>query len=161
MGGGRLMANADIVIVGPAELPLIVDLHNRIFRPAREVESFRRRLLGRYNPMLLVANVDGRAVGFATGFELKPSVFFAWLSGVLPDFRRVGIASQLTEASFEWARERGYQYVRMECFNKHRPILHMAIKLGFNIVGMRWDQDSSDNLIIFEASLHELEHPTT
>jgi GNAT superfamily N-acetyltransferase len=152
------MANAEITVVGTAELPLITDLHNQIFRPTRTVESIRRRLLGRYNPMLLVANIEGRAVGFATGFELKPTVFFAWLTGVLPDYRRSGVASQLTEAMFGWARERGYESVRMECFNRHRPILHMAIKLGFNIVGIRWDPGASDNLIIFEAPLHEQEH---
>jgi hypothetical protein len=41
----------------------------------------------------------------------------------------------------------------MECHNAHRPILHMAIKTGFNIVGVRWDPDRAENLIIFEKQL--------
>jgi GNAT superfamily N-acetyltransferase len=149
------MANAEVIVVGPGELPLIADLFNEIFRPPHDVEFFRRRLTGRYNPLLLVGNVDKRPVAFSTGFELKPSTFFSWLTGVHPDFRRTGIASQLHEAQFAWAIDHGYHYIRMECHNAHRPILHMAIKMGFNIAGVRWDPDRAENLIIFEKLLAE------
>lgn len=147
------MANAEVVVVGAGELPLIADLYNEIFRPPRDVEFFKRRFMGRYNALLLVANIDKQPVGFATGFELKPSVFFSWLTGVMPEYRRAGVASQLHEAQAQWAIEHGYQHIRMECHNKHRPVLQMAIKTGFNIVGIRWDPDRQDNLIIFEKSL--------
>ncbi len=43
----------------------------------------------------------------------------------------------------------------MECHNGHRPIIHMAIKMGFDIVGVRWDPDRAENLIIFEMHLAE------
>ncbi len=147
------MANAEVVVVGPGELPLIAELYNEMFRPARDVEFFRRRFMGRYNALILVANIDKRPVGFAMGFELKPSVFFAWLTGIHPEFRRIGIGSQLHEAQAQWAIEHGYQHLRMECHNGHRAILHMAIQTGFNIVGVRWDPDRSENLIIFEKAL--------
>jgi GNAT superfamily N-acetyltransferase len=147
------MANSEVVVVGAGEMPLITDLYNEIFRPARDVEFFKRRFLGRYNALLLVANVDKRPAGFSTGFELKPTVFFSWLTGVMSDFRRAGIASQLHEAQAQWALDHGYQYIRMECHNAHRAILHMAIKMGFNVVGVRWDPDRQDNLIIFEKTL--------
>ncbi|MFQ5500924.1 MAG: GNAT family N-acetyltransferase [Phycisphaerae bacterium] len=149
------MANAEVVVVGPGELPIIADLFNDMFRPPQDVEFFRRRLVGRYNPLLLVANVEGRPVGFATGFELKPTVFFSWLTGVLPDYRRQSIASQLHEAQSAWAAEHEYPYIRMECHNSHRPIIHMAVAMDFKIVGVRWDQDRHDNLIIFEKSLND------
>lgn len=150
------MANAEVVVVGLDELPLITGLHNQMFRPPRTAEELRRRFLGRYNSMILLAQMDGKPVGYAMGFELKPTVFFAWLMGVIPDCRRLGVASQLTEAMFGWAREHDYRYVRMECHNSARPIIHMCVKLGFNIVGVRWDLDRQDNLIIFEAALADL-----
>ncbi len=149
------MANAEVVIVGPSELPLITDLYNEIFRPPRNVEFFRRRLQGRYNALLMVANLDGRPVAFSTGFELKPTVFFGWLLGVAPDVRRHGIAEQLHVAQCAWAAEHGYKHLRMECHNAHRAILHMAIAMDFNIVGVRWDPDRQDNLIIFEKLLSD------
>lgn len=149
------MANAEVVVVGPGELPLIAQLYNDMFRPGHDVEFFRRRLVGRHNALLLVANMDKQPIGFATGFELKPTVFFSWLIGVQKDVRRMGVASQLMDAQCAWAAEHHYKSVRMECHNTHRPILHMAIALGFDIVGIRWDPDRHDNLIIFEKMLEE------
>ena len=153
--GPHDMANAEVVIAGTSEIPLIADLYNEMFRPPQGTEFFERRLVGRHNSLLLVANVDGRPVGFSIGFELKPSVFFSWLMGVMPDLRRQGIASQLHDAQCAWAAERQYRYIRMECHNAHRPILHMAIATDFNIVGFRWDPDRADNLIIVEKALQE------
>ena len=150
------MATAKIDIVGPQDLPVIVDLYSQIYRPPRDIEFFRRRFLGRYNALHLIATLDERPVGFFLGFELKPSVFFSWLYGVLPEFRRKAIASQLMDAAHDWARQHEYASIRMECHNQHRPVLHMGIALGYDIVGIRWDPDRQQNLVIFERSLaHE------
>lgn len=152
-GVAVLMANAKIDIVGPGEIPLVTELYCQIYRPARDADFFSRRFLGRYNPLLLVASLDERPVGFFLGFELKPSVFFAWLYGVLPDFRRKGIASQLMDAVHDWAEQHGYSSIRFECQNQHRPMLHLAIARGYDIVGLRWDPDRGSNLVIFEKVL--------
>jgi GNAT superfamily N-acetyltransferase len=147
------MADAVIDIVGPEDLPLIVKLYNQIFRPYRDEEEFRRRYLGRYNVLQMVARVDDRLVGFFLGFELKPRVFFSWFYGVLPDFRRQGIASQLMEAVHSWARLNDYEAIRFECHNQHRPMLHLAIALEYDIVGIRWDPDRGANLVLFQKML--------
>jgi GNAT superfamily N-acetyltransferase len=147
------MADAIIDIVGQEDLPLIVELYNQIFRPGRDLESFRRRYRGRYNILQMIARLQDRPVGFFLGFELKPTVFYAWFYGVRPEYRRQGIASQLMDAVHDWARQNEYESVRVECHNQHRPMLHLSISLGYDIVGMRWDPDRGDNLVIFEKSL--------
>jgi len=38
----------------------------------------------------LIARLSDRPVGFFLGFELKPTVYFAWFYGVAPDCRRQG-----------------------------------------------------------------------
>src|ERR1700760_2479086 len=106
------MANAKIDIVGPDQIPLITELYGQIYRPAKGAEFFRRRFMGRYNGLRLIATLDERPVGFFLGFELKPSVFFSWLFGVLPEFRRKGIASQLMDAAHAWVAEHGYASIR-------------------------------------------------
>ena len=148
------MADAIVDIVGPEDLPDLVQLYNQIFRPPRDLESFRRRFRGRYNILQLVARLGDRPVGFFLGFELKPTVFFAWFYGVLPEFRRQGIASQLMDAVHAWAAENEYNSIRFECHNQHRPMLHLAIALGYDIVGIRWDPDRGDNLVLFEKVLN-------
>ena len=147
------MADAIIDMVGPEDLPTIARLYNQIFRPPRDLESFNRRYLGRYNVLQMIARIKDRPVGFFLGFELKPTVFFAWFYGVLPEFRRQGIASQLMEAVHDWARQHEYEAIRFECHNQHRPMLHLAIALEYDIVGIRWDPDRGDNLVIFEKVL--------
>jgi GNAT superfamily N-acetyltransferase len=149
------MADAIIDIVGPEDLPEIVQLYNQIFRPPRDLESFHRRFRGRYNVLQLVARIKDRPVGFFMGFELKPTTFFAWFYGVLADFRRAGIATQLMEAVHAWAREQEYESVRLECHNSARAMLHLAIELDYIVAGIRWDPDRGDNLVIFEKTLND------
>ena len=147
------MAQADISVVTEQQLPVIVELYNQVFRPPEGEEYFRRRFQGRYNVLMLVASMDNSPVGFFVGFELKPNMFFAWLYGVMPDQRRQGIASQLIEAVHSWASEHGYDAIRFECHNQHRPMLHLAIAQNYDIVGIRWDPDRNENLVLFEKSL--------
>jgi GNAT superfamily N-acetyltransferase len=147
------MANAKIDILGLNELPLVVELYNQVFKPSRGLEFFKRRFLGRYNPLIMMAQLDGRPVGFTLGFELKPSVYYAWYYGVLPAARRLGIASQIMEAAQDWARHHQYVSIRMECDNQHRPMLHLAIKHQYDIVGIRWDPDRASNLVLFEKMI--------
>ena len=147
------MADAIIDVVGQDDLPVIVDLYNQIYRPARDLESFRRRFQGRYNGLRMIARIQDKPVGFFLGFELKPTTFFAWFYGVLPDFRRAGIATQLMEAVHAWAREHEYESVRLECHNSARSMLHLAIALDYIVAGIRWDPDRGDNLVIFEKTL--------
>jgi GNAT superfamily N-acetyltransferase len=149
------MADAIIELAGPNELPVIAQIYNQIFRPNRDVDSFRRRFRGRYNILQLIARLQDRPVGFFLGFELKPTVYFAWFYGVIPEFRRQGIASQLMEAVHSWVRQHEYESVRMECLNQHRPMLHLAISHEYDIVGLRWDPGCGDNLVIFERLLSE------
>ena len=147
------MADAIIDIVGPEELPVIVQLYNQIFRPYRSLDSFQRRYRGRHNILQMVAHVNERPVGFTLGFELKPSVFFSWFYGVLPEYRRQGIASQLMDAVHSWAKQNDYESMRFECHNQHRPMLHLGIALGYDIVGIRWDPDRGANLLMFQKAL--------
>jgi GNAT superfamily N-acetyltransferase len=147
------MADAIVDIVGPEDLPLIVGLYNQIFRPQRGEEAFHRRYVGRHNVLQMVARVEDRPVGFFLGFELKPRVFFGWFYGVLAEYRRQGIASQLMEAVHSWARLNDYESIRFECHNQHRPMLHLAIAQEYDIVGIRWDPDRGANLVLFQKML--------
>src|SRR5438067_13704801 len=108
------MADATIELIGPEELPTVVQLYNQIFRPPRDLESFQRRYRGRYNILQLVARLGDRPVGFFLGFELKPMVFFAWFYGVIPECRRQGIASPLMDAVHRWAVQNDYESLRFE-----------------------------------------------
>src|SRR5258708_15486406 len=103
------MADAKIDIVGPGEIPLIADLYNQIFRPARDAAFFRRRFQGRCNVLMLVASQQAEPMGFYIRFELKPTVYFSWVYRVFPPYRRTGIAPQLQDGVHAWAPRPGYR----------------------------------------------------
>jgi GNAT superfamily N-acetyltransferase len=153
MSGDSSMSEIVIEVAQPTELPKIVEMFNQIFRPARTVETFERRFHGRQKILQLIAKQNGQPVGFFLGFELKPDTYFAWFYGVLPNVRRMGVGAQLIEAAQKWATEQGYESIRLECYNQQRPMLHLAIELGYDIVGIRWDADRNGNLVIFEKLL--------
>lgn len=147
------MADAKIISVGPTELTLIADLYARIFSPPRDESYFDRRCRGRINVGIFVALVSEHPVGFAVGYELKPSTYYSWLCGVAPDARRMGVATQLMKAQEAFASDHQYQIIRFECQNHHRPMLHLAITEGYELVGIRWDMTSAANVVIFEKDL--------
>ena len=147
------MADAIVEIVGQDDLPVITELFNQIYRPAQDIPAFKRRLLGRYNTLQMIARVGDRPVGFFLGYELTPSVYFTWHYGVLPDFRKQGIASQLMEAVHEWAQNSSYDAIRLETPNSSRAMLRLAIAHGYDIVGIRHDSERGDNQVLFEKSL--------
>jgi ribosomal protein S18 acetylase RimI-like enzyme len=148
------MTNAKIDIVGPGEYGLVGEIYNSVFRPAVDVTFFERRLR-HHKSLVMVAELEKQPVGFSCGYELRPSTYYSWLYGVHPDARRLGIASQLMDAEHAWARNQGYEMVRFECYNQHRPMLLLAISVGYDIVGIRWDSRTAENLVIFEKHLSE------
>lgn len=147
------MIDVTIKRVGIESLPVVSELFNQIFRPTRTVEELQRRFVGRHNPLVLLAEHKDNPVGFFLGYEWKATTFYGWFYGVLPDFRRLGITSQLMEFAHQWAAEQKYKTFRIECFNSHRPMLHLAIELTYDIVGIRFDSERKENLILFEKTL--------
>ncbi len=150
-----MMANAEIVRVGPGEYGLVCDIYNQIFVPPVELGYFEKRLASHKDSLCLVAQLDGQPAAFLCGYALRPTTFYSWLCGVLPDARRMGVAGQLFEAEHAWAAEHGYQMLRLECNNKSRPALQLAIAHNYDIVGIRWDVRSANNLVIFEKVLDD------
>ena len=147
------MADVIVDLIAPDDLAEIVPLYNQVFRPARDQEHFTRRYLGRQNIVQLVARSQDRPVGFLLGFEMKPRVFFLWFLGVLSSHRRQGVASQLLDALHDWCRQNDYEAIRGECFNGQRPMLHLGMEFEYDIIGIRWDADHGDNLILLQKTL--------
>lgn len=148
------MADVIVDLLAPDDLAEIVGLYNQIFRPPRDEEHFSRRYLGRHNVVQMVARIKDRPVGFLLGFELKPRVFFLWFLGVLSSQRRQGVAAQLLDALHSWTRQNDYEHIRCECFNRQRAMLHLALQNEYDIVGLRWDADHGDNLILLQKTLN-------
>ena len=147
------MANAKIVSVGYGEIELIADLYCQVFNPPQDQAFFQRHLRDRNNVSLLVAMLDDQHVGFTVGYELDATTYNCWYCGVLPDARRMGVATQLMQAQEAFAADHRYAMIRIESQNQHRAMLHLAITQGFDLVGTRWDTAGAANIVIFEKDV--------
>ncbi len=94
------------------------------------------------------AYIDDTLVAFQIGYEHSLETFFSWLGAVKPEFRNLGIASDLMHRQQEWCRARGYKKVQMEIPNYRKEMLVLNLKTGFEFTGVKNDIKDGLNLIM-------------
>lgn len=110
-------------------------------------EELRKRL-GNVKHLILVAEVNGEAAAFKVGYEReKDGSFYSWLGGVLPAYRRKGLALQLALAQEAWALDQGYTQIKFKTRNRHKAMLHFALGRGFYITGLELCPDPMEHRI--------------
>ncbi|MTB49688.1 GNAT family N-acetyltransferase [Lewinella sp. W8] len=95
-------------------------------------EAYHQKLTG-VPHLVLIATVDDQPAGFKVGYQ-REDYWYSWMGGVLPNFRRLGLARMLANAQDQWAGERGYTSVTFKTHNRHRGMLQFALTRGFNII---------------------------
>nr|UCQ31325.1 GNAT family N-acetyltransferase [Edwardsiella piscicida] len=103
------------------------------FAPRHSLADIQRRLAGR-QASLLIARAGGRDVGFKVGYALDEQTFYSWLGGVLPGWRRKGIAQILLHAQQAWALNQGYRRIEVKTRNGFSSMLMMLINNGYHII---------------------------
>lgn len=112
-----------------------------------EVDEFRRRL--KVPHLGLIAEEDGRLLGFKVGYELDSRVFYSWMGGVLPDARGKGIARALLKKQEDWVRASGYTEIRVKSRNRYTGMLNLLLVESYLIVSVELQDDPRENRIWF------------
>jgi GNAT superfamily N-acetyltransferase len=101
---------------------------------------------------LFVATLEGKPVGMSHVAIVKRGE--AWVEGarVRPEFRRIGVASLLNEASLKWASKRGAKVVRAVTDSTNLVAQRALTKFGFRFVS-EWAMTEFDGCQL-EASEH-------
>ena len=99
------------------------------FRDPPGAGRYQERLTG-VPHLILVAKVDGKLAGFKVGYE-RDGYFYSWMGGVLPAFRRFGVAKKLADVQEDWARQQGYDAITFKTRNQHKGMLIFALKKRF------------------------------
>ncbi|MEE1131033.1 MAG: GNAT family N-acetyltransferase [Caryophanon sp.] len=100
------------------------------------------------NMLVLLAIEDGRVVGFKIGYDIEDRVFYSWIGGVDPTFRRNGIAMQLIERQHEELKQLGYTAVRTYSRNELKEMLIVNLKAGFDIVDTFTDHKGRHKIML-------------
>jgi GNAT superfamily N-acetyltransferase len=103
--------------------------------------EFRSRLNEKPRLLVLLAELDGKPVGFKIGYERHRGVFFSWLGGVHPDFRRVGVARALVRHQHDWCITAGYSEVQTETYGDVAGMLILNLQEGFEVFGTHLADD--------------------
>lgn len=101
---------------------------------------------------LQIGYVEEQPVAFKLGYKMNDREFYSWLGGVVPEFRGLGIASDLMKAQHDWARVQGYKRLQTKTQNRFREMLLLNIRCGFNIVGYH-SSDEGGAKIVLEKEL--------
>lgn len=104
---------------------------------------------------VLVAEIDGTAVGFRAGCRHSPDTFAVWLAGVLPSHRRQGIGGALYRCQKDWLKSQGYKFLRTHVRNSNRVMLKILVDKGYHVVDVVRYHDVRRNKIVFIKNLWE------
>lgn len=135
--------------MSPAEISQVTSLSEKIFANNRN-QDVSSLLADKKDPLLLIAEVDGQAVGYKLGYQLDSETFYSWLGGVLPSYRGLGIATDLMNAQHEWCQQKGYKKVQTKTSNQFPEMLTLNVKAGFKIVGTKNSSKDGELRIIME-----------
>ncbi len=131
------------------ELDLIRDMNRLLFNEDRIINSFDRKDL-----VLLIARFEGMPAGFKVGYRENRFVFYSAKGGVLPDFRRRGIARFLMYAMMDRARELGYSRFAFDTFpNLHPGMTVLAVTEGFRLIKSDYNTAYREYRLRFEKKL--------
>ena len=113
-----------------------------------EIPEYSKRLNSATHLILTVYD-DHNPIAFKIGYQRhSDGSFYSWMGGVLPYYRRKGIANNLADHQEIWAKTNGYNSIRMQTREKHIAMLALAINRGFLITN-RIEQTSSSNALIW------------
>ncbi len=97
---------------------------------------------------LVTALVDNQVVGFKLGYEHDSQEFYSWLGGVVPEFRGIGIASDLMNSQHDWCRKQGYKRVQTKTQNRFREMFILNLKHGFEVIGCNESNEGGFKIIL-------------
>ena len=106
------------------------------------------KLEGKNNFLGLLSVIDNQVAGFKFGYEVETGIFYSWLGGVDPQFRRNGIAKQLMTRQHEELTKLGYRAVRTYSRNERKEMLIVNLKSGFDIVDTFTDHKGRHKIVL-------------
>ena len=135
--------------VGVDQLDLIRRLNTAIFSEERVINTFDREDL-----LMLVAQIRDEAVGFKVGYRFRATTFYSAKGGVLPAYRRQGVARALLHAMMDQARAWGYETFQFDTFpNKHPGMTVLGLSEGFRVVKAGYSPQYNDYRLRFKKEL--------
>jgi len=123
------------------------------FKSPYKIEEYKKRCVGKY--LALIAEIENQSVGFKIGYDrFKNGSFYSWMGGVLPRFRRMGVAYSLANFQEKWAKENGFNSIILKTRQKHGEMIEFSLNRGFIITEETQITTAEETRIWMEKSLN-------
>lgn len=143
------------IIIRDGTVEELFQVHQSIpeFYEKTGIDFYRDRLKDRLF-LASVAEVGGKLVGFKVGYESsKEGLLYSWMGGVIPEFRKSGVASKLADAQEKWAIDRGFTRIYFKTRNRFPDMIKFGLKRNFKIVEVIRRDSVEDFRIVMVKSL--------
>lgn len=146
--------NVHQFVIRDVNLAEILCIHAMIpeMRPAKSTEYYANRIKSRPH-LALAAYIDNQPAGFKLGYAENEQTFYSWLGGVVPTYRRMGVAKALIEAQEHWAINAGYTCINVKSMNRYPGMLRLLIGTGYMIEGYEANGEPMEAKILFSKAL--------
>ncbi len=129
----------------------VASIYSTIFADA-DVDFFYKRLTTQPSVFIGLAYIENTIVSFKIGYQKTKTVFYSWIGGVLPEYRKQGIAQHLLEQQIEYATSKGFKTLQTKSMNRFKPMMQLNLKNGFDIVKV-YTNRKQQTKIVFEKPL--------
>ena len=116
-------------------------------------DKFKKRVQGQKKFTLFAFYYEQELVGFKAGYELDETKYYSWMGAVSAKHRKLGVALTLMHEQHAWAKTQGYELVLSKSDNRHKAMMVLNLKAGFDIVGTEKTSLSPVVKILFEKKL--------
>lgn len=104
--------------------------------------------------LLIVAYVNGESAGYIVGYDrFNDGSFYCWMAGVNPNFRKKGVLKALMDYEDKWAKEKGYNRIKIKTRNNRREMLSYLVNYRFLFVEVINNPNIKENRILLEKKL--------
>ncbi len=134
--------------IGNAEDIVAVSKQIPEFERATTLERLQSKLDGVVG-LILVAKFAGIIVGYKVGYQLTADTFYSWLGGVMPEYRKHGIATLLLKHQEKWALNSGYKQIKVKSMNRYPDMLKLLISNSYEIVAVEDNVSGAEGKIVF------------
>ena len=118
------------------------------------LQEMKDKLSGEH--LIIVAEIEAHLVGFKIGYQKNTSEYYSWLGGVIPFYRRSGIAQKLLDFQEDRVKRSGFDYISVKSMNRFPSMLRLLIKNSYKIKEVEFFGDSERERIHFVKALGEI-----
>lgn len=88
--------------------------------------------------LIVIAIINNQVAGCKVAYDrFEDGSLYSWLGGVIPQYRKMGLAKKMADYQEAWALYNGFSAIRFKTLNRHKAMLTFAINNGFQVFNVK------------------------